>query len=69
METLQAYDWPGNVRELMGAIEHACIVCDGNRLLPSHLPREILDRETAVDDLPAVDRLVGDRPEQRAGDS
>jgi DNA-binding NtrC family response regulator len=42
---LEAYDWPGNVRELMAAIEHACIVCDGNRLLPSHLPREILEYE------------------------
>ncbi|HET6231323.1 MAG TPA: sigma-54 dependent transcriptional regulator, partial [Longimicrobiaceae bacterium] len=50
-ETLQAlelYDWPGNVRELMGAIEHACIVCDGNRVLPSHLPPEILERDVPL---------------------
>jgi two-component system, NtrC family, response regulator AtoC len=45
LQVLEAYDWPGNVRELMAAIEHACIVCDGNRLLPSHLPREILEYE------------------------
>jgi DNA-binding NtrC family response regulator len=45
LQVLESYDWPGNVRELMGAIEHACIVCDGNRLLPSHLPREILEYE------------------------
>jgi DNA-binding NtrC family response regulator len=38
---LTAYDWPGNVRELMASIEHACIVCDGNRILPCHLPEEI----------------------------
>jgi DNA-binding NtrC family response regulator len=38
---LMAYDWPGNVRELMASIEHACIVCDGNRILPCHLPEEI----------------------------
>jgi DNA-binding NtrC family response regulator len=47
-ETLQLlveYDWPGNVRELMAAIEHACIVCDGNRILPCHLPPEILERD------------------------
>jgi DNA-binding NtrC family response regulator len=43
------YDWPGNVRELMAAIEHACIVCDGNRILPHHLPPEIRDREAGVD--------------------
>ncbi len=38
---MTAYDWPGNVRELMAAIEYACIVCDGQRILPSHLPEEI----------------------------
>lgn len=41
MEVLRAYDWPGNVRELIAALEHACIVCDGNRILPCHLPAEI----------------------------
>ena len=41
MTLLTAYDWPGNVRELMAAVEHACIVCDGNRILPCHLPEEI----------------------------
>ncbi|MBA4156039.1 MAG: sigma-54-dependent Fis family transcriptional regulator [Gemmatimonadetes bacterium] len=40
---LKGYDWPGNVRELMAAIEHACIVCEGNRILPCHLPEEIRD--------------------------
>jgi DNA-binding NtrC family response regulator len=41
LELLQAYDWPGNVRELMAAIEHACIVCEGGRILVCHLPEEI----------------------------
>ncbi|HEX6748560.1 MAG TPA: sigma-54 dependent transcriptional regulator [Longimicrobium sp.] len=41
IEVLQAYDWPGNVRELMAAIEYACIVCDGKRILPCHLPEEV----------------------------
>lgn len=45
LDLLEAYDWPGNVRELMAAIEHACIVCDGSRILPCHLPPEILERE------------------------
>jgi len=43
IELLQAYDWPGNVRELMAAVEHACIVCDGGRILACHLPEEIRD--------------------------
>ncbi|MEX0911790.1 MAG: sigma-54 dependent transcriptional regulator, partial [Gemmatimonadota bacterium] len=45
LETLTAYDWPGNVRELMAAMEHACIVCDGNRILPCHLPADVRDPE------------------------
>jgi two-component system response regulator AtoC len=43
LQMLQAYDWPGNVRELMAAIEYACIVCEGNRILPCHLPPEIVE--------------------------
>lgn len=46
-EILRAYDWPGNVRELMAAIEHACIVCDGSRILPCHLPPDVVDAEEA----------------------
>lgn len=49
LELLETYDWPGNVRELMTAIEHACIVCDGNFILPCHLPPEILDRDATAD--------------------
>jgi two-component system, NtrC family, response regulator AtoC len=45
LEILSAYDWPGNVRELMAAVEHACIVCDGNRILPYHLPPEVRSSE------------------------
>jgi DNA-binding NtrC family response regulator len=45
VELLRSYDWPGNVRELMGAVEHACIVSGGKRLLPRHLPPEILEAE------------------------
>jgi DNA-binding NtrC family response regulator len=40
---MQAYDWPGNVRELMAAVEYACIVCDGKRILACHLPEEVLE--------------------------
>jgi DNA-binding NtrC family response regulator len=45
VELLTSYDWPGNVRELMAAVEHACIVSEGKRILPYHLPPEILERE------------------------
>jgi len=52
VEVLKAYDWPGNVRELMAAIEHACIVCDGNRILPHHLPEEVREGPAAVERKP-----------------
>jgi two-component system response regulator HydG len=51
MELLAAYDWPGNVRELMAAVEHACIVCEGGRILACHLPEEV--REGAAGGRPA----------------
>lgn len=44
---MQAYDWPGNVRELMTAIEYACIVCEGGRILAHHLPEEVREGATA----------------------
>ncbi len=49
MEILLGYDWPGNVRELMASVEHACIVCDGNRILPCHLPEEVLEGPGVVE--------------------
>jgi DNA-binding NtrC family response regulator len=53
LQILESYDWPGNVRELMATIEHACIVCDGNRILPCHLPPEI--REPEPEGAPAAE--------------
>jgi DNA-binding NtrC family response regulator len=46
LEVLRAYDWPGNVRELIAAIEHACIVCDGNRIQAWHLPPEVREADS-----------------------
>jgi two-component system response regulator HydG len=53
MEVLEAYDWPGNVRELMAALEYACIVSDGKRILACHLPEEV--REGPVSDAHAAE--------------
>ncbi|MCD6385052.1 sigma-54-dependent Fis family transcriptional regulator [Candidatus Sumerlaeota bacterium] len=41
LEMLMEYDWPGNVRELSHIIERMVIVCDGDTLLPAHLPPQI----------------------------
>jgi len=35
------YPWPGNVRELENAIEHAFVLCDGNRIDVLDLPEEM----------------------------
>ncbi len=38
---LQHYDWLGNVRELKHVIQGALALCDGDTVLPAHLPDEI----------------------------
>ena len=38
---LEAGDWPGNVRQLANALEYALVHCDGERILPRHLPPDI----------------------------
>lgn len=32
------YSWPGNVRELENAMERAMVICQGDEILPIHLP-------------------------------
>jgi DNA-binding NtrC family response regulator len=41
LEILRRHDWPGNVRELLHVVEAAMVVCDGNEILPEHLPPEL----------------------------
>ncbi|MBP7126467.1 sigma-54-dependent Fis family transcriptional regulator [Myxococcota bacterium] len=36
-DLLVRYDWPGNVRELRNAIERACVLAEGPRILPEDL--------------------------------
>jgi DNA-binding NtrC family response regulator len=35
---LESYDWPGNVRELKNVVQRGVLVCEGEVLLPEHLP-------------------------------
>ncbi|MGI9288855.1 MAG: sigma-54 interaction domain-containing protein [Pseudomonadales bacterium] len=40
LHCLQYYPFPGNVRELRNIIERALLMCDGNTILPEHLPEK-----------------------------
>jgi DNA-binding NtrC family response regulator len=35
---LESYEWPGNVRELKNVIQRAVLLCEGEVLLPEHMP-------------------------------
>jgi DNA-binding NtrC family response regulator len=41
LETLMNYSWPGNVRELRTAIEHAVVLCRGERISLRDLPPSV----------------------------
>ncbi|HEX8962073.1 MAG TPA: sigma 54-interacting transcriptional regulator [Rhodocyclaceae bacterium] len=46
VETLCRYDYPGNVRELRNILERASLLCDGETVLPAHLPEEVRSAAT-----------------------
>jgi len=41
LERLMHYAWPGNVRELRAAIEHAVVLCRGEKISARDLPRQV----------------------------
>ena len=48
-EIFSFYSWPGNVRELENCIERSIIMCNGDILLPKHLPPSIKALESEHD--------------------
>ena len=38
----EQYEWPGNVRELKNVIQHAVLICEGQKLETTHLPERFL---------------------------
>lgn len=49
---LQNYPWPGNIRELENALIHAILFAEGNGILPTDLPEEILVFQKSRVDMP-----------------
>ncbi|TVP55318.1 MAG: sigma-54-dependent Fis family transcriptional regulator [Halomonadaceae bacterium] len=69
MEILVRYPFPGNIRELANTIERAVTFCNGDRILPEHLPqrvREASEQRADVSQAGVLQQMVGDiqDPEQ-----
>jgi transcriptional regulator with PAS, ATPase and Fis domain len=43
LEVFARHPWPGNVRELRNVMEHAVIVCEGQRIEKQHLSPQMFD--------------------------
>lgn len=54
-QAIVTHSWTGNVRELRNAIQRACLLCQGDVILPEHLPANIGSGSTA--EVPDVGRL------------
>jgi len=39
---LESYHWPGNVREIKNVLHRAVVMCNGEVLLPQHLPKRLI---------------------------
>ncbi len=58
LRLLVANDWPGNVRELENSLERAVILCEGNTILPEHLPGPLMETPSRVQSVPQGDLSI-----------
>lgn len=54
-QAILTHTWTGNVRELRNAIQRACLLCQGDVILPEHLPVNIVTNTTVS--IPDTGRL------------
>jgi PAS domain S-box-containing protein len=62
LDAFMAYSWPGNVRELEHTVEHAFVLCHGDRIEVNHLPVE-LRSVTPIPKPAALNKPVAGREE------
>jgi len=48
LECLVHYDFPGNIRELANTVERAVTFCNGDRIMPEHLPERVREAGSGV---------------------
>jgi two-component system, NtrC family, response regulator AtoC len=56
LETLMSHNWPGNVRELRTAIEHAVVLCRGEKIAARDLPVSVRGGAAVADPQRALAR-------------
>ena len=54
-KTMLSHHWNGNVRELRNAMQRACLLCQGDVIMPEHLPSNLT--KTRATDPPSSGRL------------
>ena len=67
MEILRKYPWPGNVRELRTSVEHAVVLCRGDKITPRDLPPAVRNG-TAAPAPAAAATIVRDQPTLKAAE-
>lgn len=61
-QILLNYPYPGNVRELRNIIEYAVNICEGNCILPEHLPTYILEYTPGEPTVNEAPQMISDSP-------